>query len=152
LAASLQIGALIAGADEKDSQFLYDYGKNLGIAFQLQDDILDVYGDKAKFGKQIGGDIISNKKTYLLLKAYQLAEGENLDALQNLINNNHFDPDEKVEAVTSIYNKLGIKEEATKEIGNFYQIALSKLDKINLDIDKESSLSAFADSLMIREI
>ena len=78
LAASLEIGAFIADADDTDAQLLYDYGKNLGIAFQLQDDLLDVYGDKNKFGKQLGGDIISNKKTYLLLKACQLAEGDNL--------------------------------------------------------------------------
>src|ERR1035437_3444487 len=152
LAASLQIGALIAGADKNDAQLLYDYGKNLGIAFQLQDDILDVYGDKDKFGKQVGGDIISNKKTYLLLKAYQLAKGENLALLDNWINKTEFNPEEKVEAVVSIFNNLNVKEEAKVEMQSFYKKAMMIFSKIDIPHERKTIIATFADSLINREI
>lgn len=152
LAASLQIGALIAGADEDDARLLYDYGKNLGVAFQLQDDILDVYGDKDKFGKQVGGDIISNKKTYLLLKAYQLAKGENLELLNDWINKTKFNPEEKVEAVISIFNNLSVKEEAKVEMKSFYNKSIMTFSKINIPQARKTIIESFADSLIHREI
>jgi geranylgeranyl diphosphate synthase, type II len=152
LAASFQMGALIAGAEEKDAQLIYDYGKNLGIAFQLQDDILDVYGDKNKFGKQVGGDIISNKKTYLLLKAYQLAEGEDLKLLDHWINKKEFDAEEKVVAVVSVFNSLDIKEKAKAEMQSFYHKAVATFSQINQPKEKKEVIAAFADSLIHREI
>jgi geranylgeranyl diphosphate synthase type II len=152
LAASLQIGALIAGANEKEAQLIYEYGENLGIAFQLQDDILDVYGDKDKFGKQVGGDIISNKKTYLLLKAYELAKGENLVFLDNWINKTEFNPVEKVEAVVSIFNTLNVKDEAKSEMQAFYNKAMDVFSALNISKDKKTVIATFADSLIRREI
>ena len=113
----MKIGALIGGAREEDAQRLYEFGKNVGIAFQLQDDILDVYGDAEKFGKQPGGDIISNKKTYLLLKAMELAAGNNYmnEELLQWIHAPQFDTKEKVQAVKNIYNFLNVRQLAEKK-------------------------------------
>ncbi|MBU2045104.1 MAG: polyprenyl synthetase family protein [Bacteroidetes bacterium] len=99
---ALKIGALIGNASEKDAQLLYEFGENLGIAFQLQDDILDVYGDPEKFGKQVGGDIISNKKTFLLIKALELAEGETAKSLNHWLNLTQFDAEAKVKLLVSM--------------------------------------------------
>ena len=109
LGGTLKIGAIIGGATPADAQLLYDFGVNLGIAFQLQDDILDVYGDPDKFGKQVGGDIISNKKTYLLIKALELAKDTQSTELNNWITVQEFANQEKVSAVTDIYNQLQIR-------------------------------------------
>ena len=116
IAGSLRHGALIAGAPEHEYKALYDFGGFLGLAFQLQDDYLDVYGDVAEFGKKIGGDITENKKTYLLIKALELAGEEDKALLQSWIDKKDFDANEKVEAVTAIYNRLGIRE-LTLKIG-----------------------------------
>jgi geranylgeranyl diphosphate synthase, type II len=105
----IQFGAMLADASEEDAQKLYDFGVNIGIGFQLKDDLLDVYADKAKFGKQVGGDIISNKKTFLLIKAKELAEGDYKIKLESWLDAKSFDKEEKVAAVTSIYDSLGIK-------------------------------------------
>ncbi|MGM0408217.1 MAG: polyprenyl synthetase family protein, partial [Bacteroidota bacterium] len=110
LAAGLKIGALIGNADESDADLLYHYGRNIGLAFQLQDDLLDVYGDEKVFGKQIGGDIVSNKKTFLLIKTKQLAEKDELESLQYWLKYQSAERDEKISAVTAIYDKLKIKE------------------------------------------
>jgi len=106
LGGALKIGALIGSASQKDADLLSNFGIQLGIAFQLQDDILDVYGDPEKFGKQVGGDIISNKKTYLLIKALELAQGDEADELNDLLNATKFDSTQKVADVTRIYNNL----------------------------------------------
>src|ERR1019366_830919 len=121
LGGSLKMGALIAGADEKNAQNLYDFGKHIGMAFQLQDDFLDVYADSEKFGKQKGGDIVANKKTYLLLKAMELAENNRYmkEELQQWINAPTFDKEEKVEAIIAIYNFLNIPELARKEMRKY---------------------------------
>ena len=154
LGGSLKIGALIGGADEKNAQRLYDFGKNIGIAFQLQDDILDVYADAEKFGKQQGGDIVANKKTYLLLKALEMAEGNRYmkEELHQWINAPYFDEKEKVVAITGIYNFLNIRELARSEMKNHYDKALTFLDDIPVDNIKKTKLIAFADSLMVREV
>ncbi len=152
LGASLQIGALISGADFKDTQHLYNFGKYLGIAFQLQDDILDVYGDKNKFGKQVGGDIISNKKTYLLLKALELEKDNNTNSLVELFNDKNIPPEEKVEAVTSIFNLLKVRDFAQEEIQSFYDKAMKEIAEINLPEDRKSVLVSFSKTLMVREI
>src|ERR1700743_3844135 len=110
LGGALKIGALIGGAELKDADLLCDFGEHLGIAFQLQDDILDVYGDPEKFGKQVGGDIISNKKTYLLIKALELAKDHRGAELKALLANKQFDNSEKVKAVTDIYNSLDVRQ------------------------------------------
>src|SRR5690606_24055377 len=107
---SLQYGAILSDASSEDAKNLYDFGVNIGLGFQLKDDLLDVYADKAKFGKQVGGDIISNKKTYLLIKAKELAKGKDAEMLQYWGEAKDFDKEEKVSAVTALYNALGIKE------------------------------------------
>ena len=154
LGASLKIGALIAGADDKNAQNIYDFGKHIGIAFQLQDDILDVYADAEKFGKQKGGDIVANKKTFLLLKAIEMAENNRYmkEELQQWINAPSFDEKEKIEAITAIYNFLNIRELARSEMKKHYNMALTCLNEIPVEDIKKAHLIAFADSLMVREV
>jgi geranylgeranyl diphosphate synthase type II len=147
----LKIGALIGEADEKDAELLSDFGVNLGIAFQLQDDILDVYGDPLKFGKQVGGDIISNKKTYLLIKALQLLSGTDADELQNWIALTQFDAAEKVAAVTQIYNTVNVRQYAEDEMQAYAEKAFKALEQINLPEDSKQYLRDFADGLLVRE-
>jgi geranylgeranyl diphosphate synthase type II len=154
LGGALKMGAVVGGARAEDAQRLYEFGKHIGIAFQLQDDILDVYADAAKFGKQKGGDIIANKKTYLLLKALEMAENNRYmkEELHQWVNAPHFDPKEKVEAVTNIYNFLNVKELARNEMKKHYEKAKTFLQDIPVDESKKQGLIAFSDRLMVREI
>jgi geranylgeranyl diphosphate synthase, type II len=154
LGGALKIGAIIGGAREEDAQRLYNFGKHIGIAFQLQDDILDVYADAAKFGKQKGGDIIANKKTYLLLKAMEMAESNRYlkEELQQWVAAPHFNPQEKVEAVTNIYNFLNVKELARAEMKKQYEAGMACLNDIPVSTEKKQTLIDFADSLMVREV
>lgn len=154
LAASLKTGALIAKTNAENAMHIYEYGKNLGIAFQLQDDILDVYADPEKFGKQIGGDIISNKKTYLLLTALYKANIDQYEAISNLLNDRkeRFTPYEKVNRITAIYNELGVKEIAETEVNNYYSEALRHLDKIKISDENKKVLGEFGEHLMKREL
>ncbi|WP_295717036.1 polyprenyl synthetase family protein [Mucilaginibacter sp.] len=151
LGGTLKIGAIIGGASLNDAQLLYSFGVNLGIAFQLQDDILDVYGDPEKFGKQVGGDILSNKKTYLLIKALELARDEQADNLNSWLNLEQFDAAEKVLAVTAIYNQLDIRQYAEYAMQTYAEKAFDALDQINLSEDRRQYLRQFADSLLVRE-
>ncbi|SDT25822.1 geranylgeranyl diphosphate synthase, type II [Mucilaginibacter mallensis] len=151
LGGALRIGALIGGAPAKDAALLSTFGEQLGIAFQLQDDILDVYGDPEKFGKLVGGDIISNKKTYLLIKALELAKGEDAAELSNLINATKFDNTEKVAAVTRIYNSLQIRQYAEEAMQAYADNAFNALEQINLPEDHKQYLHDFADGLLVRE-
>jgi len=151
LGGALKIGALIGGADIKDAELIYSFGENLGIAFQLQDDILDVYGDPEKFGKQVGGDIISNKKTFLLIKALELANEIQLNELTNWINLKQFDHTEKVEAITTIYSKLNIRDYSESAMQTYAGKAFEALDAINLAENHKQYLRDFADGLLVRE-
>lgn len=151
LGGALKIGALIGNADMKDADLLSSFGENLGIAFQLQDDILDVYGDPEKFGKQVGGDIISNKKTYLLIKAVELAKDQQIKDLDNWIALKQFDNAEKVAAVTDIYNSLNIREYAEEAMQAYADKAFEALDAINLPEEHKQYLRDFADGLLVRE-
>jgi len=154
LGGALKIGALVGGARTEDAEQLYVFGKHIGIAFQLQDDILDVYADTEKFGKQKGGDIIANKKTYLMLKAMEMAESNRYmkEELQQWIAAPQFNPAEKVDAVTNIYNFLNVKELARNEMKKQYDIAIKALKTIPVSDDKKNMLTSFADSLMVREV
>ncbi|SNS71236.1 geranylgeranyl diphosphate synthase, type II [Belliella buryatensis] len=118
---SLQLGGLLADATPEEVQKLYDFGVNIGIGFQLKDDLLDVYADKAKFGKQVGGDIIANKKTYLLIKAKELATGSQREQLESWLAKTAFDKEEKVKAVTAIYDQLGIKALTEAKMHEYFQ-------------------------------
>jgi geranylgeranyl diphosphate synthase type II len=151
LGGTLKIGALIGGAAFADAALLNTFGENLGIAFQLQDDILDVYGDPDKFGKQVGGDIIANKKTYLLIKAFKLATPAQLDVLGQWMNEKDFDSLEKVDAITAIYNRLEVREAAEQEMQAYADKAFAALDGINLPDEGKQYLRAFADGLLVRE-
>ena len=152
LAGSLQIGAIIGGADNSSAQHLYEFGKNIGIAFQLQDDILDVFGDSEKFGKQTGGDILSNKKTFLLLKAIETAKGDALQQLNFWLTKKDFVAEEKIHAVKLIYNELGVKEISENKMREYHQTAMQHFNAIKIDAVKKVELLAFAESLMVREI
>jgi len=150
LGASLKMGALVADASLSDANHLYDFGVNLGIAFQLQDDILDVYGDADHFGKQVGGDILANKKTYLLITALEKAQGEIKSELLNWISSND-KLDNKVNAVTEIYNKLNVRQLAEEKMQELYQDALLHLDAIPIADSSKQPLKDLADSLMNRK-
>ena len=151
LGGALKIGALIGGAAIKDAELLSSFGQHLGIAFQLQDDILDVYGDPEKFGKQVGGDIISNKKTYLLIKAFELANGQQTTALTNWMAAAKFDNAEKVAVVTAIYNLLDVRQHAENAMQAYADKAFEALDAINLPDGHKQYLRDFADGLLVRE-
>lgn len=151
LAGSLEIGALIGNAPKEQAELLYKFGENLGLAFQLQDDILDVYGDPHKFGKQVGGDILSNKKTFLLIKALELAENLEEEELNYWLKVEDFDPDTKVRAVTDIYNQLGVRQLAEEQMNDFAEKALSALARVEANSEKKDLLKAFAEELLVRE-
>jgi geranylgeranyl diphosphate synthase type II len=148
LASSLQIGALIGGANSKEAYQLYLFGRDLGIAFQLKDDLLDVFGNQMKFGKQLGGDIIANKKTFLYLQAIDLADSNLKMELVNLYTSVDINPTEKVERVKDIYSFLNIEKSTLEMIDKYYQKAMRNLHKVKGD---KSELEAFAAMLKVRE-
>jgi geranylgeranyl diphosphate synthase type II len=150
LAGSMQIGALIGGAAQEQAKLLYEFGENLGLAFQLQDDILDVYGNPEKFGKQVGGDILSNKKTFMLIKAKELAIGNTRSELNEWLKRSD-DPLAKVNAVTLIYNLLEVRKLAEIEMEEYVKKALRALDMISVEHSKKELLRGFAEQLLIRE-
>lgn len=150
LGASMKIGAWIGGAPEEDAQILYDAGINMGIAFQLKDDLLDVYGNSAEFGKKIGGDIFCNKKTFLLIQALNLARGEEEKILKKWLQEDENRGEEKVKAITDIYNRLGIKEICEKEIQFFSDKAIEKLHQISISENKKSELLRLTRQLVLR--
>lgn len=151
LACAVKIGALMAGAPKEDVENIYQFGVNMGLAFQLQDDFLDVYGDEKVFGKAIGGDITCNKKTYMLINALQKAEGEDKAALQRWIDAKEFDRQEKVAAVTAIYNKVGIDKMAKAKMEEYYALATKALDAINVPEERKAALREYAAKMMKRE-
>ncbi|MCK4664238.1 MAG: polyprenyl synthetase family protein [Bacteroidales bacterium] len=151
LGACLKIGAIIGGASSQDTELLYNFGVNIGLAFQIKDDLLDVYGNSETFGKNIGGDIIANKKTYLLIKAFELAKHELLTNLKYQVNAKYFDTKEKISIIKDIYNKLGIKQITEDKINYYYKIALNKLEKLNISPDKKNELEIFAKRLIVRD-
>lgn len=151
LASALQIGALLAGADDADVANLYDFGEKMGLAFQLQDDLLDVYGDPAVFKKKLGGDIVENKKTFMLINALQMATPEQKRVLQTWIEAPEFDADSKIAEVTAIYNAIGIKELAQKRIEELFSQSLRSLEQVNLPAERKQQLRLFADRLLDRK-
>lgn len=151
LASSLKIGAILGGTSNENADHIYQFGKNLGVAFQLMDDILDLYGDPEKFGKQVGGDIISNKKTYLLLKAQELATGELKKQLEFSLSSSALKNEAKVNKIKTIFNQINIKQLATEEMNLFYNTAISHLDSIDAPLEKKQVFENFAKSLMKRE-
>lgn len=151
LAAALKIGAIIGGAGEKDANLLYEFGKNIGLAFQLQDDLLDVYGDPKTFGKEIGGDIVANKKTYLLIKAKELADKDTKEKLNYYLTDKNVLRESKVKEITAIYNKLGLKDLSETLISRYHTLAMDYLKQVSVSDEKKSALRDLADNLMKRQ-
>jgi len=151
IAGSLKIGAIMGGASESDADHLYEFGLNLGLSFQLQDDYLDVYGDERKFGKSIGGDIVANKKTYMMLKAFELANETQKVELTSLINKKDFDREEKIKAVKDIYNAVKVSNHAKAKMDGYYQLSLESLNAVSVDEPKKEELGKFAANLVKRD-
>lgn len=148
LGGALKCGALVADAPESDANHLYDFGINIGLAFQLMDDLLDVYGDPKTFGKRIGGDILCNKKTLLQIKS--LKSPETKDEMNSWINKTNYTESDKIAAVTAIYNRLNLKEESNKLIEHYYKKGLESLDRVNADEAKKQELKNLAQILLTR--
>lgn len=151
LACSSKMGALLANASLNDAELLYNYGINIGLAFQLKDDLLDVYGDSKTFGKNIGGDIVSNKKTYLLIKALKTSDKKQHSELLKWISAEKFDKTEKIESVKNIYNELNLKIIAENLIEKYYLAALDCLSSINVADERKKELISLSENLMYRE-
>lgn len=151
LAGCLKAGAITGGANAEDATNLYQFGINIGLAFQLQDDLLDVYGDPETFGKNIGGDILCNKKTFLLINALKLASPEQQKELTTWITLTSFNPEEKIAAFTNIYNILGIKQLTELKMQHLYDKAMQHLSRVSVDEKKLSILKGVADNLMNRQ-
>ncbi|MDF1560330.1 MAG: polyprenyl synthetase family protein [Bacteroidales bacterium] len=150
VAASLKIGAIIGEASEKDQDLLYEFGRSLGMAFQIQDDVLDTYGDTKKFGKKTGNDIVSNKKTYLLVRALETAGGEKLRELRKLIETNDGNAEEKITTVRTIYDELEIRLEAENLAYDYFNRAFRALDQVSVKDERKNELKELAVNLIGR--
>ena len=150
LAGSMKIGAIVGNASHDDAGNLYAFAQNIGLAFQLQDDLLDVYGDEAQFGKSIGGDIVANKKTYLLIKARELANGDQLSVLESWLHRTSFDRDEKIAAVRGVYDQLSVAELVRVKIDLFFQSAMQALDALTIEKEDYLFFKDFATGLIQR--
>lgn len=148
---ALKIGGILGGADEEDQQNLYTFGEKMGLAFQLQDDLLDVYGDTKLFKKKLGGDIVDNKKTFMLINALRLANAEQKSELEKWISAENFIPEEKIAAVTHIYNNIGIDKLAQRKIEDLFSESLLSLEKVKVKDDKKAELRNFAFRLLGRK-
>ena len=152
LAAALKIGACLAGAPAEEAQKLYDFGVKMGLAFQLQDDWLDVYGDPKVFGKNIGGDILCNKKTYMLITALEQADEDQRKELERWLTATDFIPAEKISAVTALYNNIGVGKRCEEMVEAYYSDGLAVLESIALPEERKQALKDFACSLMNRKV
>lgn len=148
---SLELGGILAMDSEADQALLYQMGVNAGIGFQLMDDLLDVYADQDKFGKQVGGDIISNKKTFLLIKAKDLARGQQLTELNEWLNAASFDKADKVKAVKSIYDQLNIKQLTENKMNEYFEKAFQNLEDLDVPALRKTAIKDFFNYLMNRE-
>ena len=150
LACAVKIGGILADAPASDIDNLYKFGEQLGLAFQLQDDLLDVYGDPAVFGKAIGGDITSNKKTYMLINAVNRASKEQREELMKWITANKFDRQEKVRAVTALYNQIGIRQLCEQKINYYFDECRKYLAKVGIGSERKQMLLDYTDEMMKR--
>lgn len=151
VAASLKIGAIMGNASEENADRLYDFGINIGLAFQLKDDLLDVYGDPKEFGKNIGGDILSNKKTFLLIKALENSNKEQNATLKEWILAETFDAEAKINAVKEIYDDLNLSRLTDKLIQKYYLAALDSLSEVDVLDERKHQLLNYTKKLMNRE-
>lgn len=151
LACALKIGAILADASAEDAENLYKFGEQIGLAFQLHDDYLDVYGDSKVFGKEIGGDITSNKKTYMLINAFNKANDAQRKELTRWVSARDFDRNEKVDAVTRLYNEIGIDQLAQDKIAYYFGQSKKFLDAVNVPEEKKEELRKYAQKMMKRQ-
>ena len=151
LACAMKMGAILADAAEEDAKNLYKCGEQMGLAFQLQDDLLDVYGDSKVFGKAIGGDITSNKKTYMLINAVNRANEHQRSELMHWIEAQEFDRQEKITAVTRLYDEIGIKRLCEEKINYYFAEARKYLDKVNVADERKENLRRYMNQMMNRE-
>lgn len=151
LACAMKIGAILADAPEEDANNLYKFGEQMGLAFQLQDDFLDVYGDTKVFGKAIGGDIISNKKTYMLINACNLANDEQREELNHWLSLKEFNAQDKIYAVTRLYNEIGIDKLAQSKMEYYYEQSRKFLDAVNIPETRKAELKNYAAQMMKRK-
>ncbi|MEK6548166.1 MAG: polyprenyl synthetase family protein [Bacteroidota bacterium] len=149
---SMEMGGILAEVEPSKAQTLYEIGECIGLGFQLKDDLLDVYGDPEKFGKQVGGDIMANKKTYLLIRALELAQGESLNSLTAWLALSNPNPTEKVQAVTQLYSSLGIRKETETKINQYFDQAFQALEQLNLPPEQQETLGKFLAGLVDREV
>lgn len=149
---SMEMGGLLASAPAEVSDSLYRIGETIGLGFQLKDDLLDVYGDPEKFGKQPGGDILANKKTYLLIKAFEKATGSTLALLEKWVDATDYDAAEKVQAVTAIYDSLGLKAETEAVIASYFDAAFMEIQSLAISEEQKSALVKFMSGLVDREV
>lgn len=152
LAAALKIGALMADASQADAEMLYDFGIKMGLAFQLQDDYLDIYGNPEVFGKKIGGDILCNKKTYMLITALKKADAVQREELERWLTVVDCHAEEKIEAVTRIYNDIGVDKCCEQIVEDYYNQGLAILERLNLSAERKAVLKTFVCSLMGRKV
>lgn len=150
LACSLKIGAILADAPDTDADALYRFGEQIGLAFQLQDDYLDVYGDPAVFGKAVGGDILCNKKTYMLINAFNRADEKQRGQLLKWVTSDTFVPGEKIAAVTALYNELGIDKLAQEKIEYYFRQSRKYLADVKVSDERKAVLEAYTDNMMNR--
>lgn len=148
---SLEMGAILADASLNDRKLLREFGTSIGIGFQLKDDLLDAYADPKKFGKQVGGDIIANKKTYLLIKALEKAKGKTKSALQEQLTLTKFNKAKKVKTVKAIYDSLNIPSLTEKKINQYFDKGFAALERLNVSGDKKNALISFAKDLISRQ-
>ncbi len=149
---SLELGAILADAPEEDQKILREFGTNMGIGFQLKDDLLDAYADPKKFGKQVGGDIISNKKTYMLIKAIERSQGKSRRELQKWLEVKRFNKSEKVAAVKALYDQLDIPKLTQRKINHYFRKAFSELETLHVPLEQVSGLRSFAETLVDRQV
>ena len=147
----LELGGLIAGADEMATRMLREAGTNIGLGFQLKDDLLDVFGDQTKFGKQVGGDILANKKTFLLIEALEKAGAAEKRTLNHWLSAQQFDKDEKVRAVTDVYNRLGVRSITETRMNQYFTAGLDCLDRLPAEESRKAVLRQFIVELIDRE-
>ena len=152
VAAAMKMGAIIAETSEENANLIYDFGLNLGLAFQLQDDFLDAFGNPETFGKQVGGDIIENKKTYLYLKAVDFSKDEEAKELRSLFSVQPEDNTNKIERVKVLFNSSGASKATQDAIQDFTLKAFRTLDKMNIGTDKKEMLKGFGENLMGRKV
>ena len=151
LACATKMGAILADATQEDAENLYKFGEQIGLAFQLQDDYLDVYGDAKVFGKKIGGDIVSNKKTYMLITAFNQANTGQRAELENWINKKDFNTEEKIVAITRLYNEIGIDKLAKEKMNFYYEQGKNFLYAVNLPYERKEALAEYAAKMMKRQ-